>query len=403
MNRDSWRQSYFSGEPLRIGNEVQLLIDDYLVEDRLELKRVIGPLTKHPGNPLNTGPTLPWEARARTAENPKKSPCGQPIWLTDVVFDPEEKVYKAWYDFLKPRGRLEKFQSRTSYAESKDGLTWYKPELNLFSYEGRDSKNIVLYLEGDTACLKSVRLEADASDPNKRFRGIALTVPPGETNHEEENRCVVGMFSSDGRKWEFAPDPILFRGATDGKYCLVHDKRRDLWLLYRRPPSRAGARGMPVIDKRQTTGANSKRRVAVSVSEDFKTWTHPRAIPLPDEADISQADVDSVTVVQYRNVFFGFIGVMDNPTRCPKQTHLMFSRDGFRWERLPDRPVFVPNGSPGEWDAGWVHVSSIVPDGDMIRIYYHGMNVAQGEKRLPRVGGTGIAWIGKDRFIEPVR
>ena len=33
--------SYFQGEPLKIGNETQLLIDDHIVEDRWALERVI--------------------------------------------------------------------------------------------------------------------------------------------------------------------------------------------------------------------------------------------------------------------------------------------------------------------------------------------------------------------------
>jgi hypothetical protein len=30
----NWRESYFAGEPMRIGNRVQYLLDDYIVEDK---------------------------------------------------------------------------------------------------------------------------------------------------------------------------------------------------------------------------------------------------------------------------------------------------------------------------------------------------------------------------------
>ena len=58
-------------------------------------------------------------------------------------------------------------------------------------------------------------------------------------------------------------------------------------------------------------------------------------------------------------------GLMNNPADSPKHTHLMWSRDGFVWERLPDRPQFVPNGAPGEWDQGSVSVEAVVPQSDL--------------------------------------
>ena len=57
-----WRERYLAGEPLRIGNDVQLLLDDYMVEDRFGLRRVIGPVEKHQENPLSMGTPLPGEA-----------------------------------------------------------------------------------------------------------------------------------------------------------------------------------------------------------------------------------------------------------------------------------------------------------------------------------------------------
>ncbi len=90
---------------------------------------------------------------------------------------------------------------------------------------------------------------------------------------------------------------------------------------------------------------------------------------------------------------------MDNPAAQPLHAHLMWSRDGFAWERLPDRPRFVENGSPGEWDEGSIRIISLIPEGDRIRIYYGAANVPQSENRLPRIRGTGLAWIGLDRFV----
>ena len=52
--------SYFQGEPLKIGNETQLLIDDHIVEDRWALERVLHPPSKHLLNPILVK-DKPWE------------------------------------------------------------------------------------------------------------------------------------------------------------------------------------------------------------------------------------------------------------------------------------------------------------------------------------------------------
>ena len=46
---------YFRGKPLRIGNAVQLLADDYVVENRWKLTRRQGGVAKHLRNPVIAG------------------------------------------------------------------------------------------------------------------------------------------------------------------------------------------------------------------------------------------------------------------------------------------------------------------------------------------------------------
>ncbi len=366
-----WREKYFSGEPLRIGEKPQYLFDDYIVEDRFGLRRVTGPVEKYAGNPLKISPSLPWE---------------QSVSLSNILYDPDEKLYKAWYGFLKPRCPGDKYEYVTCYAGSKDGMAWEKPEFDYYPYSGRSKTNIVFMSDDDTAMILNISMDLSASDAGSKFTAIAKTVPPGQ-----EHRCIVRLLSPDGRKWSFATDPIIFKGASDGSYSVVRDYQRSLWLMFRRPPTRA------FKPEGIFKGANTKRRVSVCQSVNFKNWTHPRTLAIPDDIDVS--DVDSVKVIKLDDVFIGFIGLMDNPAVLPKHTHLMWSRDGYSWERLPDRPRFILNGEPGEWDAGWITVSTLIPEGDRIRIYYHGGNAAQAEDKLKRIGATGIAFIGRDRFV----
>ena len=57
----------------------------------------------------------------------------------------------------------------TCYAESDDGLTWTKPNLGLFEFNGNPNNNIIWDLHG--AC---VFRDDEASDPQKRYKMIGF-------------------------------------------------------------------------------------------------------------------------------------------------------------------------------------------------------------------------------------
>ena len=80
-------QDYIRGKPLEIGNDVQYLFDDYIVEDRWKLTRRVGKIVKYINNPV-LYKTKPWESGAAAA----------------VLFDPEDKKYKAWYTCFSVSG-----------------------------------------------------------------------------------------------------------------------------------------------------------------------------------------------------------------------------------------------------------------------------------------------------------
>lgn len=393
---NSWREDYFAGQPLRIGNAVQFLFDDYVVEDKFGLKRIIGPVEKYPDNPLIISNDKPWELSST-------------FWggahLTKIIYDPKEKLYKGWYlTYRKEPGIETGHNYSTLYVESKDGLTWEKPELDLFLINGQKT-NIILHKEKGTALLQEVILDTVAEDQSRRYVGLAKMIPPGE-----DIRCIVRMFSPDGKRWTLATNPILFRGASDSEYPLVQDDKRDRWLIFRRPPTLALANNKEdgfYVDR------NNKRRISVTTSKNFEEWTYPRSIAVLDEVDDSKLtqvgnnmDIDGFQVIKYKDIFLGFLSLMDNLViSVPRHNHLMWSRDGLDWERLPERPLFIKNGERGEWDAGSIGNISLIPDGERIRIYYSGVNTQQGfyglagEKNMPRFSGTGLAFIGQDRFI----
>src|SRR5438093_449110 len=111
--------SYVRGEPLRIGNVVQLLADEYVVEDRWMLTRKVGTTYK-----WMKGPVLvqdkPWEDKIGAY------PC--------VLFDEKMGKYRMWYQCFD----LTNYFARqgpsyyVGYAESDDAFNWTKPALEGF-------------------------------------------------------------------------------------------------------------------------------------------------------------------------------------------------------------------------------------------------------------------------------
>src|SRR5205085_2384520 len=110
----------------------QLFVDDYLIAST-DLKRVIHPVKKYPGNPILL-PVMPWE--------------GQYTHLYGTVIrDDEEGIWKAWYSTLH-QFRYIRHQYPEStylcYATSRDGIHWEKPALGVVSYRGSTENNIVM-------------------------------------------------------------------------------------------------------------------------------------------------------------------------------------------------------------------------------------------------------------------
>ena len=203
--------SYFQGEPLRIGNQVQFLLDDYLVEDRWKLTREVGEVVKHLRNPVLVQ-DLPWEGAIGSY------PC--------VLFDPKLGKYRMWYNCFS----LTNYFSHAGpgcyvgYAESDDGFNWTKPRLEGFPFGPYPRTNIVTSgRNGLWAALSQVFLNPDASDPQKRL----VMVYVGRTSIDI-------AYSPDGLHWKVREKPLL-PYHSDFPNHLVWAPERKLWFFYLRP------------------------------------------------------------------------------------------------------------------------------------------------------------------------
>lgn len=385
---------YYSGKPLRIGSETQLLIDDTIIEDRWRLRRVMHPPVKHPQNPI-LARDKPWE--------------GDMVHAPSVLWDDERGLYRMWYltfnnsNYFARRGSV----TYMCYAESEDGVHWTKPLFDHCPYGRYSRTNIVYWGTHDQGPYygstdpeiqqQRVRIAdkgqiwKDPADPDpaRRYKMISLEGRPRPEFNEVH--CGVELVTSpDGIHWQLTGQHALLDHASDCLNHVVHDARRGRYLLYCRPPLYSSGR----------SGENRhhRRRVAVMTSPDFVHWSYPRTVLYPDEYDLP--DYDHVRVFPCGNVFIMLYGAMEGDTTGRWELRLATSPDGIRWERFRTRETFLGRGAPGSWDAGGIlpH-GEPVPQGERLLLYYSGTRIGQ-EEQGDFTGAIGLATFKRDRFVE---
>lgn len=361
--------TYFQGEPLRIGNQVQLLADDFIIEDRWMLTRRVGQVLKHLGNPILVR-DKPWEDALGGY------PC--------VLYDPDIKKYRMWYECFNLTNYFAKQGPSyyVCYAESDDGFHWTKPELEGFPFGSYERTNVVYTgATGKRASGKQVFINPDTSDPQKKFVMVYI------------DGRVRMAYSPDGLHWNGVEAP-LFAYHSDFPNHLVWNPERQLWHLYLRPAVNIQGGEGPLPEGLRHTG----RRLAMSTSKDLLDWSTPRTVMYPDEAD--QPDYDNAVVFRRHGVFLAMYSQMFAETgKSETETYFAMSRDGVNWTRTWDRAPLIPRGPEGSFDHGQVEAGSGAPLelGSDLLIYYYASPAGQSEWNAETAIGVGR--LRKDRFV----
>ena len=119
---------------LHVGEQSQLFVDDHVVAATERLTRRLHAVEKDPANPV-LRPELPCE--------------GTSIEYTSVLWDEEEQRFKTWYlcgdnqDARASPGMKSRFEIRSCYATSADGVNWDKPDLGLIECGGSQRSNAI--------------------------------------------------------------------------------------------------------------------------------------------------------------------------------------------------------------------------------------------------------------------
>ncbi len=195
-----------------------------------------------------------------------------------IVHDAEgcKMYYQPWHD--------DDMTPCVCVVESKDGLHWKRPQLNLFEGKGLKENNVVMERVKDGFF---VFYDANpACPPEEKYKGIGITVLPGPDGKNKRELCC--YVSSDGYRFRFS-HPISHYGTFDSLNTAFWNGEE--YLCYFR-----SFHNIPDIDNSRllTTEEmypNNKmwkygtRDIRVMRSKDFRTWSLPQRLLFDDEYD----------------------------------------------------------------------------------------------------------------------
>ncbi len=405
-------------EPVHIGKNHQLFLDDYLIEHTEHLTRRVQQARKHESNPLLV-PREKWEPEGYV--------------VPSVLFDDEEKIFKMW---------LDGYGIGVFYFTSKDGILWEKPALHLFPQFDTEPTNRVI-LSGSEIDIKDAPAEKldymrsrevgwkyfghssgvikdpRDPDPQRRYKMAYLWInrqfqAPGAA--KPGKLVAMGVaFSPNGINWTPVNEPVS-RATVDLPFHVNYDEKLQRWVLYGR------AVGVVTPEKKAAHASdphlpyNMGRAVIRCESEDFIHWSPEKGeLSLASDAqDSTMTEIYNMRSVPYAGLHIGFVQPFHNdPDSVTLPIQLSISRDNKNWQRLSDRTPFLSHGGLGEWDRSVISppMNDPIYVGDELRFYYSGRNTLHSSrwsfednpkllgKLAPFRGSIGFATIPRDRFV----
>ena len=348
----------------------RLFLDAAVVEAQQGLERVFHAAEKHPANPV-IRVDKPWET-ARAISGPYV--YGTVLW--------DDGRLRMWYQVLNQGNHV-------GYAESRDGVTWTKPELGIIQHEGRPTNLVVSAFQPDVTggvCHNPSVVMRPGGEPERRYALYGYDNGPRVA------------YSPDGLRWRYPPgnEPLF---ASSDVVNFFHDPYEDRYTATWKTGSRRG------------------RAVGVAWSKDGVQWTKPFDGPvfMADDLDPDATQVYGMPAFPYQGLYLGQPWIyraryfkygdysvkkmheaQADSTRA-MEVQIAWSWDMVNWTRPPERPQFIPLGAPGEWDDGMIFTARApVVVGDKLHFYYGGCDAFHDDKRVK--AGIGLATLRLDGF-----
>ena len=372
---------------LHVGEVSQLFVDDHVVAATERLTRRLHAVEKDPANPV-LRPELPCE--------------GTSIEYTSVLWDEAEQRFKTWYlcgdnqDARASPGMKSRFEIRSCYATSADGVNWDKPDLGLIECGGSQPSNAV--------------------DSGRWLQGVVYTGPEREPDERRRYKMLSWVtggyqaaFSPDGIHWTDAPGNPVWP-ITGDVAPTIYDERARQYVSFAK-----------VHDEYE---GHRRRLVGRGTSPDFIHWSDPQLILAPDDQDEGwtlgrpghHTEFYGLCGFPYAGMYLGVLWVFRVTGKVPGGTNyggihgqLVHSRDGVAWERAFSRMPLIPIGPQESFDCGYIHAAGRpLVVGDEVWIYYDGHDGDHGSywykepwgSDEPRRGGAlGLGRLRLDGFV----
>ncbi len=294
-----------------IGTRRELLVDDYLVESFVGGAK----LTLHHPTPREIAMKFdqPWE--------------GNTTGYVTVMRDGQRliMIYRG-HRMTWESGKLLMANSPVvCYAESRDGITWTKPNLGLFRWRGKGAdkmpdplaNNMVWPGSSESSTFVPFLDKRPGCKPEEKFKAVGGVWKTG-----------LFLFTSpDAIHWSKSDKPIFTHGALDSMNVVFWEPRNERYVIYFR------------------TVVDGLRAIATSHSPDLRQWSEP--VPLEYPRSPPQQMYTNQIAPYYRapHLRFGF------PTRYVARQMT---------DQLSSLP---PRALRGELAAAYARVGSDLTDG----------------------------------------
>ena len=345
-----------AAEPIDVGSDKQLILDGlFLAESRGVSLKI------HP--PRKTGAAIlkrehEWESASLN-------------WF-NVVQDQgridRRAKYRMWYEAYDVDGWPTANDTSFCYAESRDGIRWTKPVLQMFTYKGSNRNNILFRQIGSKGLGNRSRVHGTGvfidthAPPKARYKAVGqgLFVRPGQRPHR-----IAGMYSADGLKWIRLPKPIIDVFA-DSQYSGFWDASRERYVVF----GRVGGRG---------------RSLGRSESVEFSHLDPLKLVAQTSDRDPPNSDLYNSAAIKYAyapNVYLMFPSLYQHGPDT-LDIRLAVSRDGIRWSRPDQKTAFIALGKRNEFDSGSLYMGQgMVRVGEQLWLYYSGSPLRHQEAEL---------------------
>ncbi len=369
-------------EPLEIGNETQFVFDNWSIDNHWTAKWGQDGVVKvfHQPVKYESNPVIP--------EGGFLCP----------VYDEEAQLFRMWYakwtkttdtaDAVEEAGQKVRLSHAIAYAESRDGIAWTLPNLGLIEFGGTKENNVVW--QGPTGYRASSPQILQVKPGDEADQKYLMLYRTTGATKAQNGISIIG--SNDGIHWDPESNTRIIDIGSDTFNNVVYDPRREEYVCFLRP-KHIYEHG----NDRLKDGAG--RRVARLSSPDlWHEWTgRPQTILVPDSRDMKEENrfYYGLPTRYAHGAYWSCLWLYNLETVQPE---MIWSRDGFHFERLPERTPLIPPGPEGSWDDGMIFAGPYwVEVGDEWWFYYTGWDGPH--NTLERTAGIGLTRVRKEGLV----